>query len=352
MSDRLGPMCRRAAMMGTITLAVAGMAVAQAPSGGKKTLSISVPKEGEHFIRFLPSADAKQAAQLPIRFLDRRTTVGYDLSEIGKTASIAVDNVKTGDTAIRPLYGSGAPLGGLLDLRAADFDHVRQLDVHVAHNGKPVAAAKVTVTARNSPAKTVVIDPARQGVATFEDVRMGRAKLAVEYGDKLTQTQDLDIAGDRPPGVLVVNVAVASSVPVVEGAPPSGSSATAESPQASSGRAGEPQPATPAPQTGGFTAWLGNLLGLAVAAGAIYGLYRWAKSGGMAATLNKAGIEVSGPTADQTTPTPWSPAQPQPPVVADPTLCEFCGEKKDGAGRCACSALPTGAAAPPVSPAG
>jgi hypothetical protein len=79
---------------------------------------------------------------------------------------------------------------------------------------------------------------------------------------------------------------------------------------------------------------------MAVGAGAIYLLYRWYASGGMAATLKKAGIEVSGPSAETPPQAPWTPNAPQAPVVADPTLCPYCGQRKDAAGHCACSAEP------------
>jgi hypothetical protein len=323
-------------------LAVAAASQAQAPAAGKLKLTVTVPKEGEHFIRFLTSPDAKQPVQLPIRFLDKRTTVNVSLDDIGRKASVAIDNARTGDTAIRPLHGPRAPLGGEIDLKQADFDHVRQVDVSVSYGDKPVASARVTLTPAGSKPVVRLIDASKRGVASFEDVPMGRAKVEVLYGDKLTQTQDIDIVGDRPAAVLTVKVTVASSVPVVEG-DRADTAAAATSEPAPQGAADRPAPPPPTPGSN-VAGLIGNLLGLAIAAAAIYALYRWARSGGMAATLNKAGIEVSGPAADPT-PTPWSPAAAPPPVVADPTLCQFCGEKKDGAGRCACSALPTGATA-------
>lgn len=317
----------------------------------KRTLTITVPTEGEYFVRFLPSPDAKEPDQLPFRFLDRKTTVEYDPSEIGKAARIAVDDARTGDTAIRPLSGKDAPAAGLLDLRKADFDHVRQMDVHVLYKGDPVAAARVTLTPRTGPSVTRVLDPAKKGTATFEDVPMGRARIAVVYGDNLTQTQDLDIIGDRPPGILSVTVPVASAVPVVAGVSKGGSPDAGPNAHPANEEKAAPPSAVP-PQSGGLIGWLGNLLGLAIAAGTIYLLYRWAKSGGMAATLQKAGIEVSGPTEGDQTAAPWAPQHPTTPAVTDPTVCEFCGEKKDSAGRCACSALPTGGAGAAVAPAG
>lgn len=94
-----------------------------------------------------------------------------------------------------------------------------------------------------------------------------------------------------------------------------------------------------------------TLLGLAVAGGLIYGIYRWSQSGGMAATLKKAGIEVSGPTPGSDAGTPWNPNAPAAPVVSDPTMCQFCGQKKDPAGNCACTLAGTAINTGPASAA-
>ncbi|MCC6731340.1 MAG: FHA domain-containing protein [Chthonomonadales bacterium] len=66
-------------------------------------------------------------------------------------------------------------------------------------------------------------------------------------------------------------------------------------------------------------------------------LYRWAQSGGLAATLRRAGIEVSGPQPTSEPAAPWEPNAAPAPIVADPSLCPFCGQRKDGGGNCACT---------------
>ena len=317
---------------------------------GKATLTIMVPSDGEHFIRFLPSKDAGQPDQLPIRFLDRTKQVSYDLAEVGKQARVAVDDPRTGDSAIRPLTGPHAPRNGVLDLKAPDFDHVRQVDVAVTYDRKPVSLARVSLAPADAKPRTVVLDPAKQGVATYEDVPMGRARVTVLYGDGLSQSQDVEVVSGHAPGPLKISVAVANRVPTVEPTSPSAEPSAGEA-----RKPGEPVGASssaPAAREagGGFTGWLGTLLGMAVGAGAIYLLYRWYTSGGMAATLKKAGIEVSGPTADSSQQTPWTPNAPAPPVVADPDLCQFCGQRRDAAGQCACSAVPGSGAAVAAAP--
>lgn len=312
------------------------------PGSAEVELTISVPDEGEHLVRFLPSADAKQPAQLPIRFLDRTFKVKYKPTELGSKARIAVDNVRSGISAIRPLAGPNGPRNGVLDLKATDFDHVRELDVKVSYQGKPVSVAKVTLEPRGEASVTRILDPAKDGIAVFEDIPMGRARVTVIYGDGFTQAQDVDIAGGQAPGPLVISVAVANRVPTVEQTSPSAESEAGDVRKSREQAGGSSSPsAGTMGGGGGLAGWLGTLLGLAIGAGAIYLLYRWSLSGGMAATLKKVGIEVSGPQPESASNTPWQPNAPPPPVVSDPTLCQFCGQKKDAAGNCACSALPS-----------
>lgn len=334
---------------------VVGHAVAQEArppqSSSEKTLTISVPEGGEHFVRVLPSSDAKGPAPLPTRFLDRTFKFPYKPEEVGQKARIAVDNPRKGISAIRPLTGPGVPDGGVLDLKAPDFDHVRELRIKVTFEGKPVAAARVTLKDRNGQSITKVIDPARQGVAVFEDVPMGRGSVTITYGEGFKQTQDVEVVGGQAPGPVEVSVPVVNRVPTVEPASPSadaGAGDTSTFRETSGATSSAPGAARSG--GGGITGLLGTLIGLVVAGGVLYLLYRWSASGGLAATLKKVGVEVSGPQPEPATGTPWQPNAPPPPVVADPTLCQFCGQKKDAAGNCACSALPGDPGAVPTTP--
>jgi len=328
------------ALVATAVLAggrpAAGQAARPAPAsqGAARSVTIVTPEEGEHFVRFLPSADAAAKAQLPLRFTDREKTIPIPPG-IGKSPRIAVDNARTGNTAIVPL-GSG----GRIELHRIDFGHVRRVEVRVVYEGRPVQAAVVTLAAKGAPPQTVTLDPVMAGVAPFDDVPAGKARLTIVYGDRFTETKDLEITTDHPERVLRITAPVTNKVPTVE--PPSAAPAAVPP--------GGAPPAQPLPgatppardEGGGIAGLLGSLLGIALVGGGIYLLYRWSQSGGMAATLKKAGIEVSGPAPPSDAGTPWQPNAPPPPVVADPSLCPFCGQKKDAAGGCAC-AVGTGA---------
>jgi hypothetical protein len=312
-------------------------------SGGQAALNITVPTEGEHFVRFLPSPDAKKPAPLPVRFTDRHTTVTYDPAVLGSSPRVAVDDARTGNSAILPLSARAVRGANGLELVRPDFYHVREVDVRVTYDNRPVQVAQVTLTGPDGKAATYTIDASKQGAAIFEDVPAGKAKLTVVYGDKFTEAKDVAITVDHAPGPVVVPAAVTNKVPTLEPspqpapAPPAGAPAPGAVPGA---------PAGPPAQGGGLAGFIGSILGLAVAGGAMYLLYRWAQTGGMAATLKKVGIEVSGPAVPSDAGTPWQPNAPTPPVVSDPSLCQYCGQKKDAAGNCAC-ALGAGMSASP-----
>src|SRR5258708_14054150 len=100
---------------------------------------------------------------------------------------------------------------------------------------------------------------------------------------------------------------------------------------------------------GGLSSFFGYIIGIAVIVGALYLLYKWMLSGGMAATLKKVGIETTG-TPPSDAGTPWNSNAPAAPVVSDPSICQFCGQKKDQAGNCACTLSGAAINTGPTSP--
>lgn len=317
-------------------------------ASSSRALTITVPEEGEYYVRLLPSPDAAEPAQLPEHFVGKKTVIHFDPSKLGKSPRIAIDDAKRGNSAIQPL-----PSGDTLDLHRLDFNHVRRVEANVTYAGRPVQTALVTLTTSDKKTQTFTIDATKRGIAIFEDVPVGKAKLTTVYGNKLTETRDIDITTNHPGDKVVIPVAVSSEVATLEPeetTPAASSTSPGTAPSNAPplpGAAGGSTPPGSAPSSGGgLVGLLGNLIGLAVAGGLIYLLYRWAQSGGMAATLKKIGIEVSGPQAPSDAGAPWQPNAPAPPVVTDPSLCQFCGQKKDEAGNCACSLTPSATITP------
>jgi hypothetical protein len=320
-------------------------------TAGKRTLTITVPEAGDYNVRILPSKDAKDPNQLPSNFKDAKTTIEIDPVAVGKTPKVAVDNLISGNTAIMPL-----PAADTLELHRSDFGHVTALEARVTFDGKPVRDANVTLTGATNYKQTQTVTPANQGKALFRDVPIGTAKLTVLYGDNLTQVSDIQVSTEHPAGVLTVQAPVSNKVATVDVPGAAAAAATGAGPAAVSPTpgAGASSPVAPSGQTdtgNGFLSMLSSLIGLAVVGGGIFLLYKWFQSGGMAATLKKAGIEVSGQTPPSDAGTPWQPNAPAAPVVSDPSVCQFCGQKKDTAGNCACTLSGAALATGPSSPA-
>jgi hypothetical protein len=302
---------------------------------GQKAVTVNVPEAGPKFARIIPSADAKQPAQLPQDFSDKKFVVTIDPATVGKSPKIAIDDAKTGNTAIKPVPDSYE-----ITLLRPDFDRVHVVNVKVTYDGKPVQVARVTLAPFDKAAQTQVIDAARQGVAVFNDVAAGKGKLTIVYGDNFTQAQDIVVTTDHPGTSLDINAPVSNKVATLDSGAAAGTSATA--PVQTAPPVGiSPTAPTPAPDSGGgFAGFIGNILALGFVAGGIYLFWKWFQSGGFAATMKKVGIEVSGPTPPSDAGTPWQPNAPAAPVIADPSVCQFCGQKKDAGGNCACTLSP------------
>src|SRR5688572_24092392 len=162
-------------------LSLASYASGQQPSAtgtkvgesASRTLTIIVPSEGEHYARFIPSPETKKPTDLPHRFTDTKTTVPVPPG-LGKNPKIAVDDVKSGNTAVVPV-----PKDDTLELRRIDFDHVHSVKVVVSYENKPVQVAQVTLTARDKQERRETIDAASLGTAVFTDVPTGEAILQI-----------------------------------------------------------------------------------------------------------------------------------------------------------------------------
>jgi hypothetical protein len=304
-------------------------------------------------VRVVPSADAKEKVHLPKSFRDPEYTLSFEPKEAGSSAKVAVDDATKGNTAI-----VGIPANDTIQLRASDFDRVHTVHVDVTYQGKPLQAAKVTLKGGDGTAQVKGVEPGNKGRATFQDVSAGKCKLTLVYGDNLTETRDVEVLTDHAEKELVLSAAVTNAAPTLDapanGIPvvPATSPSTSTQPQSTV--PGLPGTQQVAPSGGGFAGLLGNLIGLAIVAGLIYALYRWAQSGGMGSTLKKWGIETAGPVPATDAGTPWAPNQPAAPVIADPTKCQFCGQTRDAAGNCACTlaAGANGAVGMPVAAPG
>ncbi|HSV75069.1 MAG TPA: FHA domain-containing protein [Chthonomonadales bacterium] len=318
----------------------------RAPSAAR-VLKVTAPAGGEYTVTVLPSADARSQVQLPVTLSGAEGSVSYDPSAVGRSPLLAVDDARTGLSAVVPLPNADA-----LNLHPLQFDRARSVEVRVTYEGRPLRAAVVTLgTGEQARTElTELIDETDRGVARFDRVALGKARLRVAYGSDLTDSRDIEVKPPSGGGPVTVPVAVSSAAPTLDEAAP----APAAGGELIVPPAGAPA-APVAPQApgagGGLVAILGQVLGVALVGGLAYGLYRWFQSGGMAATLKRAGIEVSGPRPPADAGAPWAPNAPPPPVVVEAGACQYCGQQKGPTGECACTVGAGSGAAAPGAPA-
>jgi hypothetical protein len=312
------------------------------PPARLRWFTIMTPNSGEFSVRVLPSPDGRGPALQPTLFTGRAVTLMLDPVVVGRSPRIAVDDTKSGTSAVVDM-----PKGKELTLQPVQFDRLRTVEVVVTRDGLPLRAASVSLEAENVE-RSQAIDATMAGTARFNDVPIGKATITVRYGDNFTEKRELDLRAPSGGGPLRVSVAATNDAATTPMPPSPGGAAGAVAPPAPATPV-TPPATPPAPRVaepragGGATPWVGEILGLIIAAGALYAIYRWAQSGQLAATLKKAGVQVEPQPAAADGSVPWIPAPAAPaPVVSDPALCPYCGQKKDASGACACTIAPSG----------
>lgn len=304
---------------------------------GAATAVVNVPSDGEYSYWFsYKSLNGQDTVTIPQVFEGKKTTVDLPLvKDAVPKSTLYVLNVKTGNEAIIQIQGKPGESHKFV-LTAADFDHVRRVRVQAraATNDLPAAAAIVKLTTEGKTSQQRVLDPSASGIVEFTDVPAGTVNITVEFGDGKTQSADVDVSLDRDEIVPTIVFPIAGEIDTIQAAESTDRGAT--------GKAG---PSTrKSPQGINFPA---AMVGLILLVGILYGAFILMRNRGATARsiLARLGVEVQ---EDQPAVTP---AQPAPAVQVDPSICPFCGGRKDPAtGACACSVVsaPT-MATPPVS---
>jgi hypothetical protein len=191
-----------------------------------------------------------------------------------------------------------------------DLRWIGRVRVRVEHQGKPVAAAKITVN-DGARRQQQLLAPSDNGELVFWAIRPGMVRIGAHYKtggeprDLPAMAVELEIARDRPDPVVVVAI----TDPVDTVAPPA--------------EAADKPAAPPAPEARdplGFIVVL--IASLAVAGAALYGLFRWmsANRERVAARLQDLGVELPGhpspPGATAPAAVPPRPAPVEPIVLA------------------------------------
>ena len=300
-----------------------------------ETAGINVPAAGDYYYWLdYTDVNGKQVTTIPSGFKDKKTTADLPLvKDAVPKCTLFVLDAKTGNEAVLAIEEK--PEGPVtFDLKLSDFNLVRRVEIVVtsASMGQPAAAAVVELEDGEGKVQTRILDPSARGSVEFTDVASGTARVTVTYGEGRTTSQDIDIALDRADVVPAVEVPVVGEVETIQPA------AGVERTDGEAGKAGSPGTARAQPINFAMA-----LVGLVLLVAIVYAAYVTMRNRGATfrGILKKVGIEVSD--EEQAA----APSQVAPSAPVDPSVCPFCGGKKDPAtGKCGCSVEAAGVSAP------
>jgi len=289
-----------------------------------QTATVTAPEAGDYYYWIAyDDVNGKPVTTTPTAF-EKKATVDLPLVKdaVPPKSRLFVLDAKTGTEAIKAVEGK-PPYK--YELKTDDFKYVRRLRVAVSAviSKYPAAAGIIKLVDADKNAQTQTLDPTMSGVAQFTDVPSGTAKVTVEYDDGKSLSQDVDITLDNPSPII--QILVSGNIDTLKPA-----------------QMGEKTP----PKVKGESKinFAMALVGLIVFVGVVWLAVRMmaSRGAGFRQILKKVGVDL--PEEPQAVPAAGAPT----PVV-DPTICPFCGNKKDPVtGACACTvgAGSPGAAAP------
>ena len=311
--------------MRSFILIILGILILSATLSAAQTATVTAPEAGDYYYWIAYNdVNGKPVTTGPVEF-EKKATVDLPLvKDAVPKSKLYVLDAKTGIEAIKAIGGK-PPFK--FELKTDDFKYVRRLRIAVsaATSRFPAAAGIVKLVDADKNAQTQILDPTMNGVAQFTDVPSGAAKVTVEYDDGKSLSQDVDITLDNPSPIIQVLVSgsIDTLKPAEMGAKPTTKS-----------KGGE----------GGIN-FPTALVGLILFVGVVWLAIRMMsnRGAGFRQIMKKVGVDL--PNEPQPATVPAAPGQ-----AVDPTICPFCGSKKDPTtGACACS---VGAGAPAAAATG
>jgi hypothetical protein len=286
---------------------------------------LSVEQKGSYVYWFTyVDADGVSQSTLPERFKGKTTEI--DAEELGEKysqAKICVMDKATGNLAIADFVS-----GKNIDLPADEFQYIRTVRLRVvAEDGKPIESAIVRISDGMSEKHSAVVTPADEGVATFANVATGEITVKVEAENlRKTINSDITISDKRDTPNFEQDIKVSGDVNTL--------AIEEDSPQAA--------PKKPDKKESSWVSILQAVSGLIMLVVAIAVIVIVLKAKGITgkSALKSFGVELPTEQTDYD-----APATSSTPEV-DPNVCQFCGQRKDASGNCACSVTP---GSPPVS---
>ncbi|MCX8052224.1 MAG: FHA domain-containing protein [Armatimonadetes bacterium] len=270
----------------------------------------------------------------PVKF--KGDKVDLDLSPLGTTfkkARVFVMNKKTGNVAILEYTASkDQKVAKPIEVKEDAFTYVRTVKLKVvAEDGAPVESALVEITDGEGTPMSAIVTPSDTGVASFENVAAGEINVKVRTkGATRTIDSDIELPIKRKIPWFEKDIRVKGDVDTLQ-VLSQGNKAPAEL-----GREGE---SSAGPRGDGLNSVLQTVAGLIFLILVITIIYAVLKSKGITTeqALRKMGVKLPGEGEASTEPGLEEASLPQ----VDPSLCPFCGQRRDASGNCACT-IPSG----------
>jgi hypothetical protein len=268
----------------------------------------------------------------PQRFKGKSADVDVSVLPLkSPKAKIYVMDKRTGNMAIVDYTPPKDPKAAKpIGIKKDDLQYVRSVSLRaVAEDGAPVESGLMIITDGNGDEFQSIFTPADEGVALFENVAAGEISVQVKAGGlKKTIDSDIELPADRKTPGFARDIKVAGDVHTLPRV-------------ATKSKAKSHEEAKPQGGVGTILQYLSGLIFLAVVI-AIVVIVLKARGVTAKAALEKMGVEL--PQGGE-----GIPAGEAAPAI-DPSACQFCGQKRDASGHCACTLTPAGA--PMAAPTG
>lgn len=303
------------------------------PLSARAAVVATLPKAGD-YVAWVNAKDGSVVAG-PARADGSKIVVDTGSAKNAGDWSLIVD-APDGNAAVQPVPKGDSPR---VALKSEMFDRIARVEATVTDkDGKAPDYAAVTLTDGKGKAQTVRLSPPDKGVAVFHNAAAGDGKLTVQQGDIANkQTVTVRLPAERDIPVL----ALSNDFQLPDGMKTAGEKATGA--QAAQGEGKDENPA-PLPNTG--RTLTGFLIAVVLLAFILWVFFYVLRKQGVTAksALAKAGVQLPDDEPEL-----GEAVLAAAPEAADPTICPFCGGKKDANGQCPNCAISGGAAAAPAS---
>lgn len=299
--------------------AIMALCLTVIPLSARAAVVATLPKPGE-YAAWINAKDGSVVAG-PIRAEGSKIVADTGTARNAGDWTLVVDG-PDGNAAMQPVPNGESPR---LNLKPEMFNRIARVEASITNkDGAAPDYATVVLTDGKGKSQTTRLTPSDQGVARFENVTTGDGKITVQQGDNAntqTVTVRLPLQRDTPLLSLSNDFHLPDGMKTLAGKSSGGKAATAEEPAT--------RPSDSLPNTGRTA--LGFLIALVILAVIAWIFYYVLRKQGVTAksALARAGVQL--PDEEAAAGGTILAAAPE---AIDPTICPFCGGRKDAGGTC------------------